>query len=762
MQKEIAVLDLIEPKVRSGVCRCLRPGSGFKFGPLLRLLRFALFVAMLLGSIQGWSQTSRPKIGLVLSGGGAKGLAHIRILQVLDSLGIVPDYIAGTSMGSVVGGLYAAGYSAHSVDSIARSIDWSYMFSNNLSFDQINIEEKDEFGRYIYELPLEGLKPKLPLGLVEGQHIEELFTELFFPVHNVTDFRKLPTPFICIASDILKGEAVVLKRGSLAKAVRASMSIPTVFNPVRIDGKLLVDGGLYSNLPVSYCRAMGADYIIGVDVGGGLMTESELTTAAHFMLQATFLAGNVNYEMEKSQSDIFIDVFKHLKFGTGDFEEGPSMMHSGDLAVHNAMPQLVELAQRISKYPLRKILRPVRRSSSYKLDRIQIEGVSKDNEKLVMNRFAWHVGEKANGPELMNSVNRLMGTRLFSKIGYSIEGDSVQSSVMLRGEERPANAAKFAMHFDSDRGAGIILNFTKRNFLLPASRTVATIDLAENPRIKLNYFYYVGKASRWWHFTEFYNERVLMNSFVEGTPVQNVINNHTSISTLMNYTITKRSFLGIGPVWKWDHLSPKIDPRDQSHPDTTQLIEFNSRTVGVRFQYQHNSADKVFYPTRGRWTKFESTINVNTPFDASLYETLNGTSTQIDVNSQIRSYLQFNFKSQRNIPLSSHTTLQVIGQAFSTFEVSHEVDYHSPYKVGVGTFATVGSQLTRPRSNNFAFVGLLESELVVPQLLTAGAHLQMALAKNIYVTPSVNVLAAGYDASNYWSTLTDFRFSDCR
>jgi NTE family protein len=202
------------------------------------LITFSCLLITLIG-YTSLAQTARPKIGLVLSGGGAKGIAHVRVLQVLDSLGIVPDYIAGTSMGSVVGGLYAAGYTGHQIDSITKATPWDRMFSNSLTFDEINIEEKDEFGRYIYELPLKRLTPQFPLGVVEGQQIEELLASLFFPVNTITDFNKLPTPFLCVAADIIKGEPVILRKGSIAAAVRASMSIPTVFSPVRIDGRLL-------------------------------------------------------------------------------------------------------------------------------------------------------------------------------------------------------------------------------------------------------------------------------------------------------------------------------------------------------------------------------------------------------------------------------------------------------------------------------------------------------------------------------------------
>jgi NTE family protein len=455
------------------------------------------------------AQSSKPKIGLVLSGGGAKGIAHVRVLQVLDSLGIVPDYIAGTSMGSVVGGLYAAGYTGHQIDSITRSIQWADMFSNSVSFDEINIEEKDEFGRYIYELPLNGLKAQFPLGLVEGQKIEELLASLFFPVNKITDFNKLPTPFLCVAADIVKGEPVILHKGSLAASIRASMSIPTVFSPVRIDGKLLVDGGVYMNLPVTYCRNMGADYIIAVDVGGGLLKEEEITSAASMLVQTTFLSGNISYQQEKEKSDIFIDVVKHLKYSTMDFEQGASIMQSGDIAVKEAMKQLVDLSKRLKGYPVRKVRHIKQFQDKYKIETIKMDGISEANQDFVLENFGHKSGDLLSREQIGSSVHKLLGTRLFEKINYTIEGDTVQSVLTLRATERQANSGKFAIHYDNDRGAGLILNFTKRNLLLPSSRFLATLDLAETPRARINYFYYFGKHSRWWHQTELYAEVVL-------------------------------------------------------------------------------------------------------------------------------------------------------------------------------------------------------------------------------------------------------------
>jgi NTE family protein len=705
------------------------------------------------------AQAPRPKIGLVLSGGGAKGIAHVRILQVLDSLGIVPDYIAGTSMGSVVGGLYASGYTAQKIDSITRSVDWGNLFSNSVSFGEINIEEKDEFGRYIYELPLVGLRPQLPLGLVEGQNIEELLASLFFPVNAITDFNKLPTPFLCVASDIVKGQPVILRKGSLVSAVRASMSIPTVFTPVRIGDQLLVDGGVYVNLPVEYCRNMGADFIIAVDVGGGLMREDELKSAAQLLMQTTFLASNFSYEKEKGLSDIFVDVFKHLKYSTMDFEQGTSIMQSGNMAVKEVMPQLVELATRMKSYSVR--IRPAlsNLSGQYKLQTINTDGVSALNKDLVLEKFGWRSGDLVSRDQISSSVHKLIGTRLFNKISYTIDGDTVKSTLTIHASEKPVDAVKFGIHYDTDRGAGLILNFTKRNLFLRSSRLVTTLDLAENPRGRFNYFYYMGKESQWWHHTEGYGERVIVNSFINGTAIPDVVSGYVSAVTQLNRTVGKNSFWGVGALWQWNELKPKIDPRTEANPDPLSIIKYNLTTVGAKLHYQYNTFDRVYFPTKGKWIRIEAKGNFYNPFNAQLLESTGVSLTDTAFSGVVQSYLRLNVKTQRNIILNRRTTLQLIGQVGLTQEMFTQADRYSPYSIGAGDFISIGGILQRPRPNNFTFIGLKEAELSAPQVMIIAAQLQYMVSKNIFVIPTINVLAAGYDASDFWSTLGEFNFS---
>jgi NTE family protein len=713
----------------------------------------------LLSIFKAFAQAPRPKIGLVLSGGGAKGIAHVRVLQVLDSLGIVPDYIAGTSMGSVVGALYASGYTGHQIDSITKSIHWPDMFTNSVSFEEINIEEKDEFGRYIYELPLKGLTPQFPLGVVEGQKIEELLSNLFFPVNAINDFNKLETPFLCLAADIVKGEPVVLNKGSLAVAVRASMSIPTVFAPVRIDGRLLVDGGVYMNLPVTYCREMGADYIIAVDVGGGLLKEEEITSAASMLVQTTFLSGNISYQQEKEKSDVFVDVVKHLHYSTMDFEQGASIMQSGNLAVKEVMSQLVTLANTMKKHPIRKKKQISTEKDLYKLQTIEMAGVSNDNKDFVLEKFGWKSGDLVSRNQIGSSVHNLLGTRLFDKINYTIEGDTTHSVLTLRAAEKQANAVKFAIHYDNDRGAGLILNFTKRNLLLPSSRFLATLDLAETPRARVNYFYYVGKRSRWWHQTELYGENVDLNTYVDGTPVPDVISKYFSATTNLNYSLNQKSYWGFGAYWQTNQLKPKIDPRTEVDPGDFEIIKYNLQNIGARIHYQINSLDKVYFPTRGTWIRIDALGNFSNPVDANIFINQPDTTYDYIVEGKVQNYLRLNVKILKNIELQKNLSLQVRGQVGFTQHLSSSASKFSAYQFAAGDFNSLGGQLFRPRSSSFMFTGLQEAEVAVPQIMIAGANLQWTIAKNLYAIPSVNILAGGYDSSDYWQSLSDFNFT---
>jgi len=225
--------------------------------------------------------TARPRVGLVLSGGGARGAAHIGVLKILDDLHVPIDAIAGTSMGAVVGGLYASGFSAREIETIMTSVNWQDAFRDRPSRTDLTFRRKEEEENFLVNFPL-GLRSRhfqLPRGLIQGQKLSQILRRLTLPMAEITNFDALPTRFRAVATDLETGDPVVMHDGDLASAMRASLSAPGVFAPVERDGRLLVDGGLAENLPIDVARAMNVDILIVVDVSTPLVTRDKLTSA---------------------------------------------------------------------------------------------------------------------------------------------------------------------------------------------------------------------------------------------------------------------------------------------------------------------------------------------------------------------------------------------------------------------------------------------------------------------------------------------------
>jgi NTE family protein len=224
---------------------------------------------------------NRPTIGLVLSGGGARGAAHIGVIRILDELRIPVDYITGTSMGAIVGGLYASGLSADELEDVIEGADWSVLLADRPPRAERSFRRKsDDYGYLVdFEMGVDKTGLVFPGGIVQGQNLENALKRLAFPAISINDFDKLPIPFRAVATDIVSGEAVILESGDLATAIRASMSVPGIFKPVRLDGRVLVDGGVANNLPVQIVKDMGAEVLIVVDVGFPLLPEAQLKSA---------------------------------------------------------------------------------------------------------------------------------------------------------------------------------------------------------------------------------------------------------------------------------------------------------------------------------------------------------------------------------------------------------------------------------------------------------------------------------------------------
>src|SRR5216683_1694802 len=290
----------------------------------------------------------RPRICLVLSGGGARGMAHIGVLKVLEDLKIPIDCIAGTSMGAIVGGLYASGMTAIDIDATMRSLDWQEAFHDAPPRRDLAFRRKQDDRNFLVRLPL-GLQHRkilLPKGFIQGQKLQETLRQLTLPFSNSTDFDLLPTPFRAVATDLETGNAVVMDKGDLAIAMRASMSAPGVFAPVELNGRLLVDGGLAENLPIDVARGMHADILILSDVSFPLQPRAALDSALTISNQ--MLAILVRKDADRQRATLGpADILIEPAIGTAsstDFSASAATISAGENAARNMLSRLATLS----------------------------------------------------------------------------------------------------------------------------------------------------------------------------------------------------------------------------------------------------------------------------------------------------------------------------------------------------------------------------------------------------------------------------------
>jgi NTE family protein len=394
------------------------------------------------------------RVGLVLAGGGARGLAHIGVIRYLEEHNIRVHAIAGTSMGSIIGGLYASGLDAAELERVARNIDWRYAFDDQTPREQLSFRRKQDDFDYLIaaRLRFKQGRLKLPMGAIEGQHLNLLLHDLVNHVSRVEDFDALPIPFRAVASDIVTGEAVVLARGDLAMAMRASMSIPGVFAPIAIGEQILVDGGIAKNIPVDVVQAMGVDRLIVVDVGTPLAPREKLDSALALIDQLTNIMTRTNSEQQlalMNEGDVLLrpaldaNEITSMSFDKTDqaialgYEAARTM--SAELAVLAGSDKRVRLAQKP------KSVRP-------RIDRIEVQTDAALSSELLRNMINQPLGKRLDKKQLESDIANIYGLDEFSRVDYSIEEHDSQNVLRLRATANPAGSSylKLGMRWDQD------------------------------------------------------------------------------------------------------------------------------------------------------------------------------------------------------------------------------------------------------------------------------------------------------------------------
>jgi NTE family protein len=437
---------------------------------------------------------NRPKIGLVLSGGGARGGAHIGVLKALEELRVPVDYLAGTSIGAIVGGFYVSGMSVVELEELVRSLEWDSAFMNVTPRQLKSFRRKRDDDLFLVEQKpgLNDGEFELPTGLVQGQVIDTIISRVTLRASRVAHFDELTIPFRAVAGDIATGEAVVLSSGSLAKALRASMSIPAVLSPIEIDGRLLVDGGIAMNLPVEVARDMGADMIIAVDISSPLLARETLRSVVDITTQLTNLLGYAAYLQEREKlgdQDLLLVPQFSEDLGSISFARMDEAIQAGYDNVMQRRAEFERLALSEPAYATYLAERHDPRMSELPV----IEFVRLDNDSVVADSVvearlgAIEIGEPLDVDAVEQAMNTVYGLEYYQNVRYGLVEEEGLTGIELELDERSwgPNYLQLGMEYssaaDSDALFGLAASYLRTAINPQGGEWRATLVIGDEP-----------------------------------------------------------------------------------------------------------------------------------------------------------------------------------------------------------------------------------------------------------------------------------------
>ncbi|MEO6668556.1 MAG: patatin-like phospholipase family protein [Ferruginibacter sp.] len=698
----------------------------------MRYLYFLMIGVVFCNYTIAQEKGTRPKIGLTLSGGGAKGLAHIGILRAIDSAGLKIDYITGTSMGAIIGALYAVGYSGEQIEKISRKTDLDILLSNQVSLRSLSVEEKEEYGKYAIELPYINNKLRLPGGLLDGQELSFKFSELFYPVHNINDFNKFNIPFRCIASDISTGQAVVLDKGDIVTALKATMAIPTIFTPIEYDGNKLVDGGLTRNFPVRDVKAMGADIVIGSTVTAGLSGKEHLNSSLDILLQLAFFKEAEDYKTELPLCDICV---KHPleKYTMGSFSNASKLIEIGIKDGQNIYPMLKQLADSLdriygpSDFKVNRLPAP----DSVLITEYEIIGLQKTTKTFFLHSMDMQMNKRYAEPGISKYVRRVFSTRYYSSINYFLELKADSSvKIIFVVKENPSTYAKLSVHYNDFAGISVITNLTTRDLFSRYSRSLATVSIGQNTRLKGEHLQYFGYKKNIAVIGKFQFESFKLNHYADYTKTGQYRQLNYLGELKGEYSNNQSVLVGVGTRFERIQFKPLIL--------TSYEVSGKNDFFTTLAYLKVNTLNKFLYPSRG--------VKINAEFGfvynqkPKINFIANGSPiTNLDsLGISYDNYQKMFLSAEEYIPLSGKFTLYVMLQSGINFN----------YKQNLVNNFQIGG-LTKTIRNQIIFAGLAETTISAPSVTSLMLGLNYKLSKNIYIMAKSNALVNNFISRDY-------------
>ncbi len=666
-----------------------------------------------------------PGVGLTLSGGGARGFAHIGVLHILDSLDVRVDYISGTSIGALIGALYASGYSASDIEKFILETDWDLLFSSRVDVSYIHPRHRERVGREIISIPIEKRRFVIPTGAIEGQQLWNAMGEVFFPVNFANDFSKLNKPFACIATNIETGSAVVLNDGNLIKAIRASMAIPSVFTPVNINGEMLVDGGSVNNFPTDVVVDMGADFVIGVNVARGLRPEQELRTPIDILYQMAFFQDANTFQTNRYLANLYIEPALR-DVSVLDFSDAAEIIEQGREAARLFIPDLIEIAE-FSKREKELELKPTD-DFRYVLDTIIFDGLNNVKPWFVNNKIGLLKGDTLTADNVIKNINYLYATGYFNRITYSMveSGDNQGVALVLNFVENPHSRLSVAFNYMSFTGLGLIGDFENNKFFFYNTTAYAKVLLGERPALKAGIDYFFDEPHNWWINLETqarYNDYPITGNFRQTAKYEQTYWN-TELS--FNRVTGQNSYVSSGIAYQRQRYSPQMFLVDYLRGRVNALNLFG--------KWQYNSLDRYSFSNMGQLINLSAEFFFNHNTRVTFYNTDDEIIENFDDEIDFSHFLRVNALWGNNRVINPRLT------SYSNIQGA----YNFFYNQGFVNMFNIGGSVSY-LNNQVAFMGLDEFGALSKSIFAAGTGLRYNVWSDFYLSGYVNSAVYKFD-----------------
>lgn len=550
------------------------------------------FIIYFMHIVLSFGEESKGKIGLVLSGGGAKGFAHIGLLKVLDEEKVPVDYIAGTSMGSIIGALYAMGYSGEEIEKIILSRDWLSYFNDTIKREEELIENKNDKDKYAFSFPIENWRVKLPKGVVKGQSIDSVLSELYLDAKDINDFSKLPIPFSCVATDVETGKEIILNKGYLPEAIRASMSLPSLFSPVEIDDKLLIDGGVVDNFPANIALNMGADYLIGVDIGSRLKKKEEIGSFIDILNQTS------NYKKveatEEARKKVNLLLLPNMnKYELLSFDKAKDIIAEGEKAAREQIDEIRKLRneEKFNEIKSKKI----ENIEKFTIENININGNENFDDETIKKIINIELPAKLSREDLSKLMEKMYNLRFFGKVDYKILGNELVINV----KEIADKELKMGFNYNDFSKGEFYIKGVGKGLGYFGNKTSAEVLIGKDESFKLQNTWYIGPINKFgYSISAEYSNLENVGIFIDEERRLEYNVDLLNMDFMLGNFLSNSQMIGMGI--KREYFSAK-----QSIISDLNVEKHKEKYNLIYLKYLYDSLDNKYFPKKGNYVNAE-------------------------------------------------------------------------------------------------------------------------------------------------------------